>query len=260
VIAGRRLLLWLALPACLCLPGAAVGATETVTVLAGFTPDRLGAGTTISFGFLIQTSEGLAPPPLASIDLHMPAAIDYTSTTLGLAICKPATLVEKGLAGCSPNSRLGSGTASVEVPFGAGAGHEFPEIQALMGPSHNGNEVVLFYANGESPVWAQLVFRGEVLPDSGAFGSQLVLDVPAISSVPGGPDVSIVDVQSTIGPRGLIYHRRSHGRLISFHPRGVSLPERCPSHGFPFLAQFAFQDGTHTSARAVVPCPARRHR
>lgn len=257
--AGRHLLLWLAIPAYLLLTGAAVGATEDVKLHAGFTPDRLGAATTISFGFHIQTSEGLAPPPLANIDLHMPAGIDYTSTTLGLAICRPAALVEKGVAGCSPNSRLGFGAASVEVPFGAGAGQEFPEIQALMGPPHNGNEVVLFYANGETPVWAQLVFRGEVLPDSGAFGSQLVLEVPAISSVPGGADVSIVNVQSTIGPRGLIYHRRSHGRLISFHPRGVSIPERCPPHGFPFLAQFVFQDGTQTSARALVPCPARHH-
>jgi hypothetical protein len=261
VVTARRLLLAaLTLLSCAGLPELAAGAQETATLRAGFTPDRLGAPTTISFGFHLRTSDGLAPPPLKSVDLHMPAAIDYTDTTLGLAICKPAALVEKGLTGCPPNSRLGFGTAFVEVPFGIEAGHEFPEIQALMGPPHDGNEVVLLYANGETPVSAQLVFQGEVLPDTGRFGSQLTLQVPPISSVPAGPDVSIVDVRSTIGPRGLTYYHRSHGRLIPFHPKGVSIPERCPRNGFPFLAEFVFQDGTHTSAGTSVPCPARRSR
>lgn len=246
--------------ACASLPAAAAAVTERATLHAGFSPDRAGASTTISFGFHIQTTDGLAPPPLASIDLHMPAGVDYTDTTLGLAICAPAALQAKGLQGCSPNSRLGFGTAFVEVPFGVGSGQEFPEIQALMGPSHNGNEVILFYANGVTPVSAQLVFEGEVLPDKGAFGSQLKLQVPAIASVPGGPGVSIVDVKSTIGPSRLTYYRHSHGRRIAFHPKGVSVPEHCPRHGFPFMAQFVFQDGSSTSTSTTVPCPARRHR
>ena len=50
----------------------------------------------------------------------------------------------------------------MEVPFGTGAGHEIPEIQALMGPPHNGNIVVLFYANGQEPVYAQIIFQGEL--------------------------------------------------------------------------------------------------
>lgn len=257
---SRLLTVAIAALALACLATSAGAETEKVTLQAGFAPDRAGESTTISFGFHIQTTEGLAPPPLAGIDLHMPAGIDYTATTLGLAICKPAALQAKGLAGCPANSRLGFGTAFVEVPFGVGAGHEFPEIQALMGPPHNGNEVVLFYANGETPVLAQLVFEGEVLPDTGAFGSQLKLAVPAISSVPEGPDVSIVNVRSTIGPSGLIYYRHSHGRKIAYHPRGVSVPEHCPRHGFPFLGQFVFQDGTRASASTTVPCPApRRH-
>jgi hypothetical protein len=239
---------------------AAAAVTEQATLHASFSPDRLATSTTIGFGFNVSTTEGLAPPPLSNIDLHMPAGMNFTKTTLGLAICNPTSLQEHGVAGCSPNSRLGFGGASVEVPFGTGSGHELPEIQAMMGPPNNGNMVVLFYANGQTPVFAQLVFKGEVLPSSGIFGSELSTAVPPIPSVPNGPDVSIVSVHATIGPSHLTYYKHVHGRLVAFHPVGISIPERCPKGGFPFSAAFTFQDGSHTSASTTVPCPAPRRR
>jgi hypothetical protein len=246
--------------ACVLAPAGAQAVSEQATLTASFSPDHLGAPTTITFAFHLATSEGVAPPPLTGLDLRMPAGLNYTTTTLGLAICQPAALVANGLAGCPANSRLGYGSAVVEVPFGTGSGHEIPEIQAVAGPSPNGNLVVLFYANGLYPVDAQLAFSGEVLPDSGRFGSQLATNVPLVTSVPGGPDVSIVSATSTIGPSRLTYYRHVHGQLVPFHPRGVSVPERCPRGGFPFTAQFSFQDGSRTSAQTTVPCPpARRH-
>ena len=232
---------------------------EQATLDASFAPDRLGAPTTISFAFHLSTSEGAAPPPLTSMDLRMPAGIGYATTTLGLALCNPAALLARGLAGCPANSRLGYGSAYVEVPFGTGAGHEIPEVQAVAGPSSTGNMVVLFYANGLYPVSAQVTFAGEVLPASGRFGSQLATNIPLVTSVPGGPDVSVVSVQSTIGPSHLTYYKHVHGHLVPFHPRGVSVPERCPRGGFPFAGEFSFQDGSRASATTTVPCPPRRH-
>jgi hypothetical protein len=255
------LILTIVLAAVLAQAPSAGATTEQASLHASFTPDRLGAPTTIAFGFALATQAGLAPPPLSSVDLHMPAGMNYTQTTLGLAICNPAVLQAHGLSACPPNSRLGSGSASVEVPFGVGSGHELPEIDALMGPPHEGNMVVLFYANGQTPVYAQLVFQGEVLPQSGAFGSQLSTLVPAIPSVPNGPDVSIVNVNATIGPQGVTYYRKAHGRTIAFHPRGIAVPERCPKGGFPFEAQFVFQEGATAAASSTVPCPPPvRHR
>jgi hypothetical protein len=240
-------------------PASAWAVSENATLNASFSPNRLGAPTTITFGFHLATTEGTAPPPLTGVDLEMPAGMNYTTTTLGLAICQPAELAAKGLAGCPPNSRLGYGSAEVEVPFGTGSGHEIPEVQAVSGPSPKGNLTVLFYANGQYPVYAQLAFSGEVLPDSGHFGSQLATTVPLIASVPGGPDVSVVSVTSTIGPSHLTYYKHVHGRRVSFHPRGVAVPERCPHGGFPFAAAFTFLDGSHTSAQTTVPCPPARH-
>ena len=265
-----RVLTALAATAAVALPayaGASAGAapvSEQASLHASFTPNRLGVSTTIAFGFHLQTSDGLAPPPLTSVALHMPAGMNYTLTTLGLSICRPATLQALGPKACPANSRLGSGSALVEVPFGTGSGHELPEIQAVSGPpSSAGNMVVLFYANGLFPVSAQLVFAGEVLPDTGVFGSELATAVPLIPSVPNGPDVSIVNVDATIGPSGLTYYHHVHGKLKPFRPLGIGVPERCPRGGFPFSASFVFQDGSTASAATTVPCPPpvrrRRH-
>jgi hypothetical protein len=241
-------------------PTGAQALAEHASLHASFSPDRLGAPTTIAFAFALSTAEGAAPPPLSAIDLQMPGGMNYTTTTLGLALCQPAALLARGIAGCPANSRLGYGSADVEVPFGTGAGHEVPEIQAVAGPSRTGNLNVLFYANGLYPVSAQLTFSAEVLPDTGRFGSQLAVSVPLVTSVPGGADVSIVRVQASIGPNHLTYYKHVHGHLVAFTPRGVSVPERCPRGGFPFLAAFTFQDGSATTAQTTVPCPPRRRR
>jgi hypothetical protein len=250
----RAYALALALLACGCLASSAQAA-ETVALRTSFTPDRLGASTTIGFGFTIANTDGGLPSPLTHVSLRMPKGMNYVTTTLGLSICKPEALVAKGLAGCPPNSRLGFGNAFVEVPFGSDAGHEIPEIQALMGPPHEGNIVVLFYANGLAPVYAQIVFAGELLPGEGAFGGNLDTTIPEIKSVTNGPPVSIINVNSTIGPSHLTYYKHVRGRLVGYKPQGISLPTKCPHGGFPFAAQFTFLDGSQVVTNHSVPCP-----
>jgi hypothetical protein len=244
-----------------CLLAAAPGlAAQAVKLHASFTPDRLEAPTTIGFGFTISSTEGGLPSPLTHVDLRLPHDMNYLTSSLGTAECKEQQLVEKGLNGCPANSRLGIGNAFVEVPFGQNAGHEIPEIQALMGPPHDGNVVVLFYANGLAPVFAQIVFGGELVEGGGAFGEDLSAAIPLIPSVTNGPPVSIINVKSTIGPNHLTYYKHVHGRLVGYKPEGVSLPGHCPRGGFPFGARFAFLDGTVTEASTKVPCPPRRRR
>lgn len=237
----------------------AVAQAESAALHASFSPNRLGASTTIGFSFSLNASGGGIPPPLSAISLRLPPGIDYLSTTLGLAICRPAVLLARGPTGCPPNSRLGSGSALVEVPFGSGAGKEIPEIQALMGPPANENIVVLFYANGLAPITAQIVMQAELIAGTNTMPGRLDTQVPLIASVPAGPPVSILSVTATIGPAGLTYHERRHGHSVAFHPRGVSVPEHCPRGGFRFSASFTFADATSTTAAYSVPCP-RHHR
>jgi hypothetical protein len=226
-----------------------------VALHAAFSPERLGESTTVVFGFDISNPEGGLPAPLSGVNLVLPTGINYLTTTLGLATCRPEALLARGLAGCSPNSRLGHGEALVEVPFGTAAGHEIPNIQAIMGPPRNGNIVVLFYADGRAPVFAQLVLQAELIQGFGSVGGRLDTTVPVIPSVANGPPVSILSVQATIGPSGLTYYAHRHGRTIPFHPKGVSLPPRCPRGGFHFSASFAFIDGSSAPASTTVPCP-----
>ena len=143
----------------------------------------------------------------------------------------------------------------MEVPFGTGAGHEIPEVQAVAGPSETGNLVVLFYANGLFPVAAQLAFSGEVLPDPGRFGSQLLTKVPLVAIVPGGPDVSVVSVQTTIGPNHLTYYRRVHGRLQAFRP-GASRSRTMPAPA-AFRSPRASPSKTEALPRPIPWSPAR---
>jgi hypothetical protein len=253
----RPIALVVVLLACACSPLAA-SAEQTVALHTSFSPNRLGASTTIGFGFDIAGPNGAPPSPLRNVSLRLPAGINYLSTTLGLAICQPAVLLERGLAGCSPNSRLGFGSAFVEVPFGETSGHEIPDIQAVMGPPHDGNIVVLFYADGREPVYAQLVFQGELIAGTQTLGGSLNTAIPLVQSVTAGPPVSIVNVRTTIGPAHLTYYEHVHGRTVSFHPVGVSVPQRCPHGGFVFSATFSFADGTTTVANSTVPCPPPR--
>jgi hypothetical protein len=235
-------------------------AAQAVKLQTAFTPDRLGAPTTIGFGFTISNTEGGLPAPLTHLDLRMPSGMNYITSSLGTAECHPQLLIEKGLRGCPANSRLGMGSAFVEVPFGQNAGHEIPEIQALMGPPRDGNVVVLFYANGLAPVFAQIVFAAELVNGGGAFGEDLSAAVPLIPSVTNGPPVSIVNVKSTIGPNHLTYYKRVHGRLVGYKPTGVAVPDHCPRGGFAFTARFAFLDGSVVNATSHVPCPRRRRK
>jgi hypothetical protein len=254
----RTALAALALLICGCLPAAAQ-ASETVALHTSFRPDKLGASTTIGFGFTIASTTGGLPSPLTHLDLSMPRDMNYITSSLGLATCEPALLVEKGLSACPANSQLGYGSAYVEVPFGQSAGREIPNIEALMGPPHNGNVVVLFYANGLAPVYAQIVFQGELVSGSGTFGESLDAAVPLIPSVTNGPPVSIVNVNSTIGPEHLTYYKYVHGKKVGYHPQGVDVPESCPPGGFQFFATFGFLDGSTVTAKSTVPCPPPVH-
>ncbi|HYM54184.1 MAG TPA: hypothetical protein VES97_02395, partial [Solirubrobacteraceae bacterium] len=127
-----------------------------------------------------------------------------------------------------------------------------------MAPVQNGRLGLLFYADGEGPVYAQLIFPALILEAPAPFGGRLETQIPVIPSLPEAPNAAVVQMRSTIGPKNITYYQRSHGRTIAYHPNGLLLPSSCPRGGFPFAASFAFLDGTHASARTSVPCPARR--
>ena len=240
--------------ACGYLPAQA-DAARTVKLTATFSPERLGAGTTIRVGFRVSTSGGEAPSPVTDVELLLPPGLSIATSDLGLETCVPSRLEHEGLAGCPPNSLMGRGSALAEIPLGSTFVDEPALVTLFSGPLQNGHPQLLFLASGEIPVLANLVFPALVLPAKPPFGGLLNTTLPLIPSVPDGPDVALVSLQTTIGAKGITYYERVKGKTIAFRPRGILLPKTCPHGGFAFGANLTFQDATHAATSTVVPCP-----
>ncbi len=241
---------------CACVPvTCAYGSTlPKVSLYTAFSPDRLGVSTTVTINFTIATAKGEAPSPTTEVDFRLPAGMALANSTLGLVTCDLAVLETFGATACPSNSVIGKGTAIVEV----GPVDESVQITAFMGRSRAGRTVVLFNAEGFSPIQAQLIFPGLVYDAAPPYGLLLKTAIPITPTVPEGPDAAVVRLDSYIGPRHLTYFRRSHGKRVSYDPDGMSVPLRCPAGGFQFAATFYFQNGSSTRARSVVPCPPHR--
>ena len=115
-------------------------------------------------------------------------------------------------------------------------------------------------AQSANPVDAQLVLPSLLLSATAPFGGNVHIGVPLVPSLPDSPDVAVVRLTTTLGPLGITYYEREHGRTIGYQPRGLLLPDRCPRGGFPFAAQLSFVDGSMGSAQTTVACPSARRR
>lgn len=239
-----------------CLPGAC-SAAETAKLNVRLTPERLGAGTTIVFGFRITANAGGAPSPLTEMNLRYPAGFHIATSELGIENCSQMTLEARGPNGCPPDSKIGYGSAQVEVPFGAELIRETTNITTFMAPVQDEQISVLFYAAGKTPILAQLVFPAVLAPAPAPSGGSLNAELPLLPTLPQAPDAAITQLNATIGPKHLTYYERVHDKTVPYKPKGIALPRSCPHGGFPFIADFSFQDGTRASATTRVACPRR---
>jgi hypothetical protein len=232
-------------------------ATPAVRLNVKFIPERLGQGTTVEFNAQIAVPNGRVPPPLTELDVRYPSSLGVAVGGLGLATCSKRRLEAGGPEGCPPDSRMGEGSALAEIPIGPEIIQETAKVAILRAPEQEEHLALLFYATGLSPVFAQIAFPGLLLPAPPPYGARIHIDVPLVPSLPGGPDVAVVRLHATVGPRGLTYYERVRGKLVAYKPQGILLPKKCPRGGFAFSATFAFLDGSHTNADTRVPCPAK---
>ncbi len=227
---------------------------------ATLTPERLGQGTTIGFSFRVATNGGHIPPPLTAISVSYPENIGIGLSGIGVAACSVATLETSGARGCPPNSVMGYGSAIAELLIGPEVVKETTPITIVRAPDEEGHIAMLFNAIGPLPVDAQIVAPGLLLPTSAPFGGSVDITVPQVASIPGAPDIAIVELSSTLGPEGVTYYEQVEGNTLAYQPKGFLLPDRCPRGGFPFAAELSFADGSHTSAKTTVPCPGHQQR
>jgi hypothetical protein len=237
---------------------AVAGASDTATFKVGFAPYRLGSPTTLDINLTIAGPGGELPSPVTSFDTRLPAELELVGSTLGLAVCQPTALLADGLSGCSPNARLGSGSATAVVPFGPEIVSETASVEALMGPPIEEQVGVLIYTESLTPVFAQLVFPGVLLVGSGP--ESLNTTFPPVPSLPGARDAAVTKMALQVGPEHLTYYKRVHGRQVSYRPKGIALPPKCPHGGFQFVTELGFLDGTKLRLPYDVPCPRSRPR
>lgn len=230
---------------------ASAGASQLASISAGFSPERLGAQTTLSLGFAIRTPDGSLPSALTGVVFHFPRTLGLITNELGVATCSPATLAKLGPKACPANSIMGGGSALAKFQVSPEVSEETASLAIVAGPSQGGFVRLLISATGTYPVAARIVMTTLVLPGTLQFG------VPLVAGVPEGPDVAVVEVKIKIGGR-LTYYRRAHGRRLAYHPRGIELPRSCPHGGFRFDATFSFLDGSSAQAKTSVNCPRGR--
>lgn len=253
----RRNLILAALSLYVCLSGTA-HAAPSAKLRASFVPEQLGQSTTLEFNAQIAASKGRVPPPLTELDVRYPGSLGVAVGELGLATCSKRRLEALGAEGCPADSRMGEGSATAEIPIGPEIVRETAKVAILRAPEQEGHLALLLYATGETPVFAEVAFAGLLLTSPPPYGASIHIHVPLVPSLPDGPDVSVVHLHATLGPLGLTYYEHVRGKLVSYKPRGILLPKRCPRGGFRFSATFAFLDGSDTIANTSVPCPATR--
>lgn len=244
----------LVLAGCLASATGAASAAQTAKLHVSLDPDVAGQRTTIELAIHIAGIGGSPPSPLSSFDFRLPSDMGIATTTLGQANCQPIRLLDAGLEGCSVNARIGFGNATAVVPVGSQNVREKASLNALMGPAVEDRLEVLFYVEALEPVSARLVLPGVVGEDVPPYGEQLDTSVPLIQTWPEGPDLAMETFTSTIGPLHLNYLRKVDGKTVSYKPRGIRIPQVCPTGGYPFAATLNFSDGTHATAQYRVPC------
>ncbi|HEV7938563.1 MAG TPA: hypothetical protein VGP18_11150 [Solirubrobacteraceae bacterium] len=243
--------------ACAILTTSQAEAAPSVRLAASFSPERLGKGTTIQVGFHVVYPSDEAPLAATGIQFFLPRGLGIATSELGLDSCQPAQLELLGRAACPPNSLMGHGSATAAVPFGSHFVVEHTSVTLFSGPVVGSNPQLLFVTVGESPVIAEVIFSALVLPAGPRFGGLIETKLPLVPSVPYGPDIALLGLQTTIGPAGIVYREDIDGRTVNFRPRGILLPKSCPRGGFPFAVHLSFSDGSGAGTDATVPCPHR---
>lgn len=217
-------------------------------------PERPGKSTTVEIA--LNVGGAGEATPVTSIELRMPAGMGLGSSTLGESNCLAAKLIAAGVGGCSGNALIGHGTASAAVPVGSQLVHETATVDALLGAPGENRIEVLFYVRASQPVYGALVLPSILEEDTAPYGESLDTSIPLVQTWPEGPDLALQTFSSSIGPQGVIYHRRAGGKTIAYRPLGMKVPRSCPQGGYPFGATLTFAGGAHETLAYRVRCPA----
>jgi hypothetical protein len=241
---------------CGCLLAAAVAwASESVTINASFTPNKLGASTSLTATAKFDSTTAGPQPPVTSVTAYGPSGMSVDTRGAGTCTASATKLQEAGPAACPANSRVGFGKG---VGLFELAGEFVPgpfTLEFFLAPRENGHLVMLVYVEASTPASEQFVLLAKEVHAPKPYGFGITFDVPIIPGLPGAALGWVQHITLTFGAKNVAYYRTVKGKRTLVHVKGVSVPRACPRGGFPIEARIGFADGTTTTVNPTIPCP-----
>jgi hypothetical protein len=223
--------------------GASASTATSAAITSSLHPDRVDAKGSLTFTVKFTGGELGVPSPVHKSVMKFPAGL--TLEIPSLHSCSTRQLLAHGPSGCPPQSKIGRGHALAEVYAGPQLITENVTVWAFIGPPANSGPTLELLGEGTSPVPAQVVVTGTVLPGHAPYGEELVIPVPPVPTLPSEADTSMVNLTLTMGTSGR--HRPRNANT-------VIAPPKCPAGGFPFAAEFTFADGSTSTAFTTARC------
>lgn len=224
---------------------AAAPEATTAALTPTLSPDRPGAKGTLTLAVQYTGGEQGVPSPVHHTVLSLPEGL--TLEVPSLRSCSAARLRARGPKGCPPQSLVGRGHALAEALAGSTVIEEQVALWAFIGPPQGNNPTLELLGEGSTPVPAQVVITGTVVPAHAPYGEQLVIPVPPVLSLPSVSETSLANITLTLGTAGPHPARSANTVVVP----------RCPAGGWPFAAAFSYADGSSSNTVARQPCPAK---
>jgi hypothetical protein len=264
-VGGRRLaiprsgawrLVFAVLLGCSCLfVATAAWAGQELAFHVAFQPDELGAPTNLSLSAKLVSSTGGPLSPVTKFVLYAPAGMRIDAR--GAGTCTAAVLKQTGPRGCPANSRAGFGggvgvlalpSETIQAPYA---------LDFFFAPSEDGRLRLLIYVSARSPTTLEFVLIAKEVSAPKPFGLGFSVEVPPIVTFPGAPDASVESAFVSVGSPHVAYYEQVRGKRKLVHLRGLVVPRRCPTGGFPAEGKAYFADGTTLTVDPTIPCPSR---
>jgi hypothetical protein len=240
--------------ACLVLPAVA-SASETFTIRARFTPDKLGVPTNLSATATFESTTAGSLPPVTSVTAYAPAGTSVDVRGARTCTVSATQLQEAGPSACPADSRIGFGSGMAKSELGGEFLSAPFALEFFLARSEGGRRTFLVYVSTSSPSSFQLGLVAREVRAPKPYGIGLTFTVPIVPSLPGAGLGWVERALLTFGSSNVAYYRTVHGRRKLLHVKGIVAPKSCPSGGFPMEAIVEYADATTSSAKTAIPCP-----
>jgi hypothetical protein len=227
-------------------------ATQTLTIHASFSPDKLGTPTNLSATATFHSSTAV-PSPVSKVTAYLPAGM--VIDVRGAGTCVAAKLEAGGPSACPADSRVGFGGGVGLIELAKEVIREPYTLDLFLGPRESGHLVVLAYVDAASPASFQIVVVAREVRAPKPYGLGFTIDIPPIPTLPEASNASIESAFLTLGDKNVAYYKQVHGKRKLLHVQGIVVPKTCPSGGFPIKATIDFTDNTTLTATPAIPCP-----